>query len=63
MLPSLSVLATTLALQTYPSRLTVGKRVGEVDEEEGIKDGDRVDEVEVGRGVGVENTVLLITDV
>lgn len=41
----------------------MGKRVGEVDEEEGIKEGDRVDEVEVGRGVDIENTVLLIAEV
>ena len=38
-------------------------RAGELDEEEDIKEGDRVDEVEVGRGVDVGNTVLLITEV
>ena len=32
-------------------------------EGEGIKEGGRVDEIEVGRGVGFENTVLLITEV
>lgn len=42
--------------------MVVGKRVGEVDEGEGIKEGDRVDKVEVGRGVKSENTVLLITE-
>jgi hypothetical protein len=42
------------------SKLAVGTRVGE---EEGIKEGGRVDEVEVGKGVGVENTVLLIKEV
>lgn len=31
--------------------------------EEGIKEGDIVDDVEVGRGVDVEDTVLLITEV
>jgi len=34
-----------------------------MDEEEGIKEGDRIDEVEVGRGVDIGNTVLLITEV
>lgn len=41
----------------------VGGRVGKMDEEEGIKEGDRIDEVEVGRGVDIGNTVLLITEV
>lgn len=45
------------------SNPAVGEKVGEVDEEEDIEEGDRVDEVEVGRGVNVENTVLLITEV
>lgn len=34
-----------------------------MDEEEGTKEGDRADEVEVGRGGDIENTVLLITEV
>lgn len=33
-----------------------------MDGEEGIKEGNKVDEVEVGRGVGVKGTVLLITE-
>lgn len=34
-----------------------------MDEEEGIREEDRTDEVEVGRGVDIGNTVLLITEV
>jgi hypothetical protein len=45
------------------SKFAVGGGFSEVDEEEGIKEGGRVDEIEVGRGVGFENTVLLITEV
>jgi hypothetical protein len=45
------------------SNWAVGKRAGEVDEEEGIREGDIVDEVEVGRGVDSGNTVLLIREV
>jgi len=43
-----------------PSNWAVGERVGE---EEGIREEDREDEVGVGRGVDVGNTVLLITEV
>jgi len=44
------------------SKLALDERVGKVD---GgcIKEGDRVDEVEVGRTINPGNTVLLITDV
>ena len=59
-LRSLSTLITTPLLKTYLSKLAVAKTFGEVDEEV-IKEGDRVDEVDVGRGVGIEKTVLLIT--
>lgn len=49
--------------QTHLSNEAVGRGVGGLDEEEGIEGGDIVDEVEVGRGIDVENTVLLITEV
>ena len=41
----------------------MGKRIDKVDEEEGTKEEDRTGGVEVGWGVGIENTVLLITEV
>jgi hypothetical protein len=50
-------------VQAYRSNWAVGKRVGEADEEEDVKEGDRVDEVGVGRDADIENTVLLITEV
>ena len=41
----------------------VGKKVGEVvDEGEGIKEGDRIDEAEVGRGMDSVNALLLIRE-
>ena len=49
--------------QTYLSKLAVGGRVGGVDGGEGIKEGDRIGEVEVGRGDGTEKTVPLITGI
>jgi len=45
------------------SNWTGGGAVGEVDKEEGIKEGDGVDDIEVGRGVDVGNIVSLITEV
>lgn len=39
-----------------------GVNDNEVNEEEGIEEGDRVDEVGVGKGVDPGNTVLLITE-
>jgi len=64
-LPNFSTLTTTLAIaRAYLSNWTVGEaNVNGVNEEEGIKEGDRVDEVAVGRGVGSENIVLLIRGV
>lgn len=44
------------------SKAAVERRVGDGDEDEDMKGGDRVDDVEVGRGVGVDETVLLITE-
>jgi len=40
----------------------VDKGIGKVDEEEGIGEEDRVDGVEVRRGVGIKNAVLLIAE-
>lgn len=48
---------------TYLSKLAVGRRIGKVDEDEDIGECGRVDGVEVGRGVGIENALLLITEV
>jgi hypothetical protein len=53
----------SVTARTYLSKLAVGKRTGEVVEDEGIEEVGRVDNVDVGRGVGIENTVLLITEV
>ena len=61
-LPSLSASTTIPELQTYLSKAAVGKGTSEEDEDEDIKGSDRVGEVVVGRGVGVEKTVLLITE-
>ena len=49
-------------VQAHLSKLATGGWVGGVDRRD-IKEGDRVYEVEGRRGTGVENTVLLITDV
>jgi len=63
-LTNFSILTKTLCDCTaYLSNWAVGVDVNEVNEEEGIKEGDRVDEVEVGRGVDSVNTVLLIREV
>lgn len=50
-------------MSTYPLNSAVGKTIGEVDEEEDMKEGDKVDEVGVGRDFSGGNTVLLITEV
>lgn len=44
------------------SKAAVGMRVGDADEGDGMEEGDTVDDVEVGRSVDVEKTVLLITE-
>lgn len=65
MLPNFSTLTTAFAIAwAYLSSWAVGETDdNEVNEEEGIKEGDRVDEVEVGRGVDSGNTVRLIREV
>lgn len=44
------------------SKAEVERRVGDADEGDGMKEGDTVDDGEVGRSVDVEKIVLLITE-
>ena len=46
----------------YLSKAAVERRVGDADKGEAMEEVDRVDGVEVGRGVDVEKIVLLITE-